>query len=226
MKSSCFDGSNFLLSDGLSWDEDDVAQMLISPPSNLRDAHVATQSPTLSVRSGPAMSSNWTLEEDLCLCRAVVEKGGLSCKNLSVGWIQANLQPMPAELANRQIGALILRFNYLRDEVITHLSVGDGASSWDWLVQKHQQPARVIPYTFEEDLAICQLVVAMNLVDEPLGQKFFREQVVGRLPVLQGRSASGIYARYAKCLKERLRRAISQGDAFQWLWDMHNVRDP
>jgi hypothetical protein len=46
------------------------------------------------------------------------------------------------------------------------------------------------------------------MVGKKIGQKWFRENVVGRVP-LKGRGAAGLYGRYSKHLAKKLSSAVS-----------------
>ena len=176
----------------------------------------------------------WTLREDLRLCGRVMDCGGLN-KKLTPSWFRSNFTPMPEELLQRNLGALILRFNYLRDELLRNLAKQQregrqGEPSWEWLEAKHERTLSKDYYTIEQDLALCQAVLDRGKVGQAVGQKWFRENVVGRVPVLEGRNGSGLYGRYSKRLSKRLSRAVLFSPAgttsFRWLRELHGVDDP
>lgn len=169
--------------------------------------------------SGPKHSPSWTLAEDMLMCKRIVAAGGLSEPRLSPSWFARHFDPMPTELAHRNIGALLLRFKYLRDDLLANQ---DG--SWEWLREKHEHSPIQDMYTFEQDLAICQLVLERGLAGKRLGQKFFRQHVVGTVAILDGRNESGLYARYSKRLRKNLTLAAQRNPSapsFEWLREMH-----
>lgn len=163
--------------------------------------------------------SNWSLEEDMTLCSHVIEHGGLDEKHLGVPWFRENFCPMPAELESRTINSLALRFRYLHQELLDNIDSGN----WAWLEEKHSRIEPTFFYTYEDDLALCQVIVEKGMVGKRIGQKWFRENVVGRVSALVGRSAAGLYGRYYKRLAGKLSRACgSQGNYnYSWLREMH-----
>jgi hypothetical protein len=175
----------------------------------------------------------WTLKEDLKLCGRVIECGGLETK-LSPAWFRLHFSPLPEELRERNVGALILRFNYLRDELMQNLArqakEGKTEASWEWLEEKHLHTLSKDYYTYEQDLALCEMIVETGQVGKKVGQKWFRENMVGRIPILEGRNASGLYGRFSKRLAKKLAKAVmfSSGGqtAYKWLRELHGIVDP
>ncbi len=171
----------------------------------------------------------WTLAEDVALLTRVIESGGLYEK-LTPAWFRSDFAPMPAVLAQRNVEALALRFEYLREDLLFNVAKarreGKHEVTWDWLQEKHEQSITNEYYTYEEDLAICQVVIDRGMVGKKIGQKWFRANVVGHAPVLEGRSASGLYGRYSKHLVKKLRNAVAAAAgevSYEWLGEMHGI---
>ncbi len=214
-------------------DEEDAVRMLCGSGA----VSVAARSTQAEAEAALAADKNrrspiWTLAEDMRLCGRVIDCGGLD-KKLAPAWFRASFSPMPPELAERNTGALILRYNYLREELLFHMARAhrDGKTEmpWDWLEEKHRHTLSKDYYTFDQDLAICQLVVDRGMVGQRVGQKWFRENAVGRVPLLQGRNASGLYGRYSKRLAKKLSRAVlfcPPGKmSYHWLRELHGLLD-
>jgi hypothetical protein len=172
----------------------------------------------------------WTLAEDIALLTRVIECGGLY-KKLTTTWFNSTFSPIPSELVERNVGALVLRFNYLREELLFQVAKahreGKQEVSWEWLEEKHNHSLSKDYYSYEDDLAICQLVVDRGMVGKKIGQKWFRENLVGRVPLLQGRGAAGLYGRYSKRLAKMLSSAVSAAGggevSYEWLREMHGI---
>lgn len=98
--------------------------------------------------------------------------------------------PCPEELSKRSIGAMMMRWNVLREELLFHIArthrEGKIELPWEWLEEKHQHMSSKDYFTYEQDLSICQLVIERGCVGQPLNQQWFREHAVGRLPLLHG----------------------------------------
>jgi len=100
---------------------------------------------------------------------------------------------------------------------------------WSWLECKHESARSLDYYTYEQDLALCQVVVAQHKVGQTLGQNWFRDHVVGLIPVLDGRKPSGLYGRFSKRLSRKLSKALlfSKGEiSYKWLREMHGLDSP
>jgi hypothetical protein len=82
-------------------------------------------------------------------------------KKLTPAWFTCTFSPMPVELVQRNVGAFVLRFIYLREELLFQVAKahreGKQEMHWDWLAEKHNHSLSKDYYSYEEDLAICQL---------------------------------------------------------------------
>jgi len=180
-------------------------------------------------------SAMWCYEEDKALCTRVIACGGLKSKRLSPTWFKASFAEMPPELSERNIGALILRFYYLHDELMVNMTkggvLGEGGMSWDWLRDRHLTTQTREYYTYDEDLALCKTIVEKGACGKKVGQKWFKSEVVGKVQCLNGRNASGLYGRFSKRLSKKLNTAVEQSNitgkplSFKWLKEMHGVAE-
>lgn len=181
----------------------------------------------------------WSLEEDVALCRTVLEHGREHVVP-TLKWIQGVFTPVPLELLGRTHMGLFSRLLKLQPLLLKHLEASgySGEELYKWLYTRHlNSKDRRRAYTFEEDLSLCREVVRTwrdyhaPFVPSP---SWFDHHVVGRNPVLEKRSGFGLYLHYRNCLSHGLERAVVAHNQewsfvqidFSWLKEKHGLSLP
>lgn len=162
------------------------------------DAHFG---PPLSVLAPPSHRP-FSLDEDVALVQRLADCGGLLLAP-SLAFLRAICLPRPPPLLLRSLADLLLRWSLLREPLLAAVAraqrEGRSELPWEWL-QERRPSAEA--FGFEQHLALCQLVVARGLVGVALSQRWFHDNVVGRVPLLGRRSAVQLHAEYASRLRK------------------------
>lgn len=178
----------------------------------------------------------WSPNEDFCLCKHVLECG-----------FEQSTSPLPKELEGRRLPAVVERFLLLKPALLQHVkshpwgSPGSLEKLREWvytrncaLLLEHQEYCRQRWYSFEEDLEICCEVMKCwhqrRNTCAP-SSDWFEMFVVGKNPLLEGRSGVSLYARYKEHLeKEMISAVVTCNDSWtsikvslSWLKQMHRL---
>lgn len=161
--------------------------------------------------------SEWSIVEDCCLCKTVMNEVESEHFQPTLRLIQDLFNPLPIELKRRTHLDLLRKVLnlkqplHLKHRETASINSDEELSRWPCVsMQEYYEPVSST-FSFEEDLSLCRDVV--NAWQENGGQcipntSWFERNVAGTNPIFESRSGHSLHQHYCSNLSHNMANAV------------------